>query len=147
MLMTIVKRLPTCYRLGTPTWGSGAWPYQARGPWVLVLSARPTCAEIRYVNLMTSETTRNLPEHFPDLRLVRTRARSRPERHGPDQSSPGTHLSVVDSRFDRKHGTGGVQQDALGVGAQDQLADRSASAQPDHDEVRVDLVGHLDQIL
>ena len=35
----------------------------------------------------------------------------------------------------------------MGVGPQDQLADGCASAQTDHDEVRVDLVGDLDQVL
>ena len=61
-------------------------------------------------------------------------------------TAPGD-VSVVGSGLDGEHRTGGVEQDALGIGPQYQLADRSASAQANHDEVCVDLVGHLDQVL
>src|SRR5665647_1191602 len=56
-------------------------------------------------------------------------------------------MSVVDTGLDGEHRAGGVKQDALGIGPQDQLADRSASTQADHDEVRVDFARHLDQVL
>jgi len=52
-----------------------------------------------------------------------------------------------ESGFDGKHRTRSIQQNALGIGPQDQLADRSAPAQTDHDEVGVNLIGHLDQVL
>jgi hypothetical protein len=68
----------------------------------------------------------------------------------PDAATRSHQLNVesrVDPGLDREHRTGGIEQDALGVRPQDELANRSASAQADHDEVCVDLVGHLDQIL
>ena len=74
----------------------------------------------------------------------------------PEESGRGVQLpcddkagrySVVDTGLDSEHRAGGVKQDALRIGPQDQLADRSTPAQADHDEVRVDLVGHLDQVL
>jgi hypothetical protein len=65
----------------------------------------------------------------------------------PRRSACALRVSVVDTGLNGEHGTGSIEQDALGVGPQDQLADRSAPAQADHDEVRVDLVGHLDQVL
>ena len=55
--------------------------------------------------------------------------------------------SVREASLDGEHRAGGIKQDALGVGPQDQLADRSASAQADHDEICTNLVGDLDQVL
>jgi hypothetical protein len=65
----------------------------------------------------------------------------------PHRGHQFTFESLVDTGLDGEHRTGGIEQDALGVGPQDQLANRSASAQADHDEVCVDLVGHLDEVL
>lgn len=75
----------------------------------------------------------------------------RPRRRVPGAASTclgrDRNMSVVDAGFDGEHRAGGVKQDSLGIGPQDQLAYRSASAQADHDEVCVDLVGDLDQVL
>src|SRR5512140_3409547 len=49
--------------------------------------------------------------------------------------------------LDREDRAGGVEEDPLGVAAQDQLADRSTPPQADHDELRVAGLGDADQVL
>ena len=49
--------------------------------------------------------------------------------------------------LDRQHRAGGVEQHPLGVAAEDQLADRRAAAQADHDQLGVVGLGDADQVL
>jgi hypothetical protein len=94
-------------------------------------------------------TDSNIPWYVSSRESVadRRRAGECRTRHLSASSTGRWFRSVVDTGFDGEHGAGGVKQDALGVGPQDELADRGAPAQADHDEVRVDLVGNLDQVL
>jgi len=96
-----------------------------------------------------------LPPRHPDMGFLSTAVRilfhDTVDNAEPAPTLPGRRPrrigSVVDTGFDGEHRTGGVEQDALGIRAQDELAHRSAPAQADDDEVSVHLVGHLDQIL
>ena len=66
VLMTIVKRLTTCYRLDTPGWGSGAGPCHARGRWVFVLAGHQNlCGGAGRRTFMTPGTTQDPCEPFP----------------------------------------------------------------------------------
>src|SRR6476659_4407834 len=51
------------------------------------------------------------------------------------------------SGLDREYRAGGVEQDLLGVAPEDQLADRRPPAQPDHDQLGLDLASDADQVL
>ena len=47
------------------------------------------------------------------------------------------HTTALADGFDRQHGASSIQQHPLGVAAEQQLADRGAAAQPDHDELGI----------
>ena len=49
--------------------------------------------------------------------------------------------------LDGEHRAGCVEEDALGVGPEDELADRGATAQPDDDELSTGLLGDGDEVL
>jgi hypothetical protein len=107
---------------------------------------------------ISDRTTHGAHEPFPERRSPSTSGRiSRIRQEDTAPGSPGRgatclltrrqHKSVVDTSFDGEHGARSIEQNALRIGSQDQLADRSAPAQTDHDEVCIDLIGHLDQVL
>ena len=181
MLMTIVKRLVTDYRLGAPRRAPRRAP--ARGRFTVAClqnecQCAGTCGHSLAIRVLEGEhsqiqqisecmsvrTTQSELEHFPEPAISGPdnapahppSSLMRQEKAAPGNPGHGVHLpvdeedwsaSVVHSGFNCEHRTGSIQQNALCIGPQDQLADRRASAQADHDEVCVDLVGHLDQVL
>src|SRR6478735_11759640 len=70
---------------------------------------------------------------------------SAPEPGEPAPRREHTHRGS--SGLDREHGAGGVEQDLLGVASEDQLAHRRPPAEPDHDQLGLDLAGDADQVL
>jgi len=113
---------------------------------------------------MSGTTTHGELEPFPVVTWVNhdrgqpylpsrhiSQGRATPENHWttrrPASRDADSSGSVVDAGFDSEHRTGRVKQNALGIGPQDQLADRGTPAKSDHDEVRVDFIGDLDQVL
>src|SRR4051794_26321510 len=59
----------------------------------------------------------------------------------------GIAVLVLFLGLDRENGAGRVEQDALRVAAEDQLAHRGPAAQADHDDVGVPLLGDRDDVL
>src|SRR6478735_7408781 len=66
----------------------------------------------------------------------------RPARTGPDDVPERGSVAL-----DREHRAARVEQDALRVGPEDQLADRAAATQADDDEVGLLLLGDGDEVL
>src|SRR3954468_19985553 len=85
------------------------------------------------------------PVMWMAMTAILTHRRSRTHRAAP-RTPPGG-LGPDSVGLDRQHRAVGVEQDPLGVAAEDQLADGRTPPQPDHDEIGVDLLGDVEQVL